>query len=93
MESKLDKLEAMNPVLVKLAKSKYTKEGFMKIKFEIPRSASNANSYTAILIGIKMVQKPGSKESIEQRETLATGIGKDETSAKLNALQNYKNMI
>jgi dsRNA-specific ribonuclease len=93
LESKLDKLEAMNPVLVKLVKSKYTKEGFLKIKFEIPRSASNANSYTAILIGIKMVQKPGSKESIEQRETLATGIGKDEMSARLNALQNYKNMI
>jgi dsRNA-specific ribonuclease len=92
-ESKLDRLEAMNPILVKLVKSKYTKEGFLKIKFEIPRSASSETSYTAILIGIKMIQKPGSKESMEQRETLATGSGKDEISAKLNAMQNYKNQI
>jgi dsRNA-specific ribonuclease len=92
-ESKLDKLEAMNPVLVKLVKSKYTKEGFTKIKFEIPRSASSLTSYTAILIGIKMIQKPGSKESMEQRETLSTGIGKDVTAAQFDALQNYKNRI
>ena len=91
LETKLDKLESMNPTLVKLVKSKYTKEGFVKIKFEVP--ASSQTSYTAILIGIKMVQKPGSKETVEQRETLATGSGKDELSAKLAALQNYKNMI
>lgn len=92
-ESKLDKLEAMNPTLIKLIKSKYTKEGFLKIKFEIPRSASSLTSYTVILVGIKMIQKSGSKESMEQRETLATGSGKDANTAKLNALQNYKNQI
>ena len=91
--SKLDKLEAMNPVLLKLVKSKYMKEGYSKLKFEFPASASSFTSQTAILIGIKLIQKPGSKETIELKDTLATGNGKDRISAQLDALQNYKNKL
>jgi dsRNA-specific ribonuclease len=91
--SKLDKLEAMNPVLLKLVKSKYMKEGYSKLKFEFPASASSFTSQTAILIGVKIIEKPGSKETSELKTTLATGNGKDRLAAQLDALQNYKNKL
>jgi dsRNA-specific ribonuclease len=82
-----DKLEAINPNVVKLVKSKYQKEGYTYVLFDIPASTQSENSRTAIMIGY-MPDKKGNKEV-----KLSTGSGRNETEAQLDACQNYLDEI
>jgi hypothetical protein len=81
----LERLEPMNPDVIKLVKSKYQKDGFKYATFTMPKESQKYNSYTAILVGVKI-------DDITKKITevsLAVGNGKTLDDAQLDACENY----
>lgn len=81
----LERLEPMNPDVIKLVKSKYQKDGFKYATFTMPKESQKYNSYTAILVGVKI-------DDITKKTTevsLAVGNGKTMDDAQLDACENY----
>ena len=87
-EINLDRLETVNPGLVKLVKSKYQKEGYKYTQFTMPIELKKFNSSTAILIGYKEDFGKGFTEV-----KLSVGNGKNDIEAQIDACENYLDAI
>lgn len=81
----LERLEPINPDVIKLVKSKFQKEGYKYATFNMPKESQKYNSYTAILVGVKVDDV--SKKTTEI--SLAVGNGKNIDEAQLDACENY----